>query len=596
MKQILLSAAFVSLLFSSLQAQNRSTNTLSMSGTYTIGGESPDFVTPVAAINELHDNGVSGPVTFLMRAGTYDGQLNIDSIGYSGPDYPIVFTSQYQNADSVIISYGNTDANDNWVVRLNKSQYITFEYLTLKADGGNANMGTIVTATQVFDHVNFEHCVFYGKGFSATPFDAKIGIDTRGIAITDVNLNNCKFENSKYYIYAYTGARINVSNNTFGLNSPYTGDVILNGFSEFNILNNHFKGNLNTYYFSALNANIDKNHVEGNFDIYSSYAAEGGVIYVTNNTVESQFIIRGCADVQVYHNTLLGRFNVRDFCQNIRVANNLIQNMISSWPAIDISNLNQFTLFDYNAVYSAGILYQTAIAGTTTPFNTKSDWLTALSGEGYPAISLNDIERQVLFDGEAPKICPFEQPLIGGDYGISTDYEGDNRSLMPSIGADEFITHTFEIQMSDDTINSGESIMFEVLDFPYYVDWYDASSGFIATNNSLTYTPTGGTQIVAVYGSGDCMESDTVSVAITSVNKPSNISSNINVYPNPAKDLLYIDSNQNNEYQIIDALGRVVLSGTYSSSPISVSQLDNGVYTLVLMVNGQNEVRHWVKM
>lgn len=42
-----------------------------LNGSYTIGGNSPDFATLQLAANALFANGISGPVTFLIRPGTY---------------------------------------------------------------------------------------------------------------------------------------------------------------------------------------------------------------------------------------------------------------------------------------------------------------------------------------------------------------------------------------------------------------------------------------------------------------------------------------------------------------------------------------------
>src|SRR3989337_1631756 len=42
-----------------------------LSGSFTVGGTSPDFATPQDAANALKVNGVSGPVFFNIRPGTY---------------------------------------------------------------------------------------------------------------------------------------------------------------------------------------------------------------------------------------------------------------------------------------------------------------------------------------------------------------------------------------------------------------------------------------------------------------------------------------------------------------------------------------------
>jgi hypothetical protein len=52
------------------------------SGTYTIGGTSPDYANFTAAVNDLNTNGVAGdgPVTFNIRNGTYTEIFTINQI------------------------------------------------------------------------------------------------------------------------------------------------------------------------------------------------------------------------------------------------------------------------------------------------------------------------------------------------------------------------------------------------------------------------------------------------------------------------------------------------------------------------------------
>jgi len=58
--------------------------------------------------------------------------------------------------------------------------------------------------------------------------------------------------------------------------------------------------------------------------------------------------------------------------------------------------------------------------------------------------------------------------------------------------------------------------------------------------------------------------------------------SEIKLYPNPAKDKLYLKSNEQNlKVQILDISGRIVLSNTITGSdPIDISSLKNGIYFL----------------
>ena len=65
---------------------------------------------------------------------------------------------------------------------------------------------------------------------------------------------------------------------------------------------------------------------------------------------------------------------------------------------------------------------------------------------------------------------------------------------------------------------------------------------------------------------------------------------NINIYPNPVKDVVFIkDVFESFEYKIVNITGAVVQSGRPTTNSISVSALADGVY--YLMINQQQTLR-----
>jgi sugar lactone lactonase YvrE len=74
---------------------------------------------------------------------------------------------------------------------------------------------------------------------------------------------------------------------------------------------------------------------------------------------------------------------------------------------------------------------------------------------------------------------------------------------------------------------------------------------------------------------------------------------NVNIYPNPASDVLQIFHEehifQNSQMEIINHLGQTVLKQTYSNS-IDVSKLSDGIYTLkITLENNQNYFSKFIK-
>ncbi|MBP5643581.1 MAG: T9SS type A sorting domain-containing protein [Bacteroidales bacterium] len=63
------------------------------------------------------------------------------------------------------------------------------------------------------------------------------------------------------------------------------------------------------------------------------------------------------------------------------------------------------------------------------------------------------------------------------------------------------------------------------------------------------------------------------------------------IYPNPAEDVLNIVANQSYEYQLINSVGQVVLSGNAEgNAELNVSDLNSGVYFLKVVANGSASI------
>jgi blue copper oxidase len=75
----------------------------------------------------------------------------------------------------------------------------------------------------------------------------------------------------------------------------------------------------------------------------------------------------------------------------------------------------------------------------------------------------------------------------------------------------------------------------------------------------------------------------------------------INIYPNPATNLLYIDNLPTNygttaTYQINNTLGQIIATGTYNiGQPISISSLRNGLYQLTIYAENNKFINKFIK-
>ena len=64
------------------------------------------------------------------------------------------------------------------------------------------------------------------------------------------------------------------------------------------------------------------------------------------------------------------------------------------------------------------------------------------------------------------------------------------------------------------------------------------------------------------------------------------------IYPNPAKDVININTNAvRYEYQLINGLGQVVISGTSNGAQqINVSNINKGMYFLKVIADGEARI------
>ncbi len=66
---------------------------------------------------------------------------------------------------------------------------------------------------------------------------------------------------------------------------------------------------------------------------------------------------------------------------------------------------------------------------------------------------------------------------------------------------------------------------------------------------------------------------------------------NFGIYPNPAESVLNINANAAFEYQMINSVGQVVMSGVANNNvELNVSELNNGIYFLKVVANGKTQI------
>jgi hypothetical protein len=172
-----------------------------LNGSYTIGGSSPDFATLQSAADALNARGVSGPVFFNIRPGTYsknggnNSVLLLDStVAGLSSTKRITFQPDAASGGTVDnvtleMNISNTTTADPALV-LVRLDYITFRNITFKeADASLYYFNVLVkfqssfTFNPIVEDVVFENCKFEGSGSNITKKGIDLDIDVKDITI-----------------------------------------------------------------------------------------------------------------------------------------------------------------------------------------------------------------------------------------------------------------------------------------------------------------------------------------------------------------------------------------------------------------------------
>ena len=445
-----------------------------LSGTYTINSnasQNPDYTSLSAAASAL-SAGVSGQVIFEIAPGTYEEYVTINQINGASATNRVIFRGMGADNQQVVVT-SNAGYTDNSTLKLNGTDYITFENMTVTTT--SENKARLLVCDGQCDYNHFNNVRFVGAvSTSNLDGDKNLVYYNDGEWIChDNEFVGCHFENGYVALY-YQGHNIYtlndgvlVENCTF-LNQSFKGVYISftdNAIVRGNTITNHTHDVLTNYHAMDLlriryNSIIENNVM--NVTRNSNYAT----VFETRpamGTAEQPVIIRNniinfvcnvnssyCVDLDdtnseyVYFvnntvkcsgNSNCGSIFVEKNWQNLHIYNNLIVNECSGYVfRIGVAAENRFC--DYNRVSFSGS-YVGRLG--SNDYATLSDWT---AGTGYDVHSAlctpNFVGNNDLHITSADGLT-VANPL---SY-VTTDIDGQNRSATaPCAGADEFTSGT----------------------------------------------------------------------------------------------------------------------------------------------------------
>lgn len=472
-----------------------------LTGVKTINPAGGDYTSFTAAAADLATKGVgNGGVTFNVASGTYTEQFIISAINGASASNPIVFQSATGNKDDVVVQYEYTSADYNYLIKFDDADYVTFKNMTLqRLDAGpsymykrvivfangahhnqllNNNIIGIATEdmdlTQTFAVIysgnskdtantikdNFIQNGSYGIYFTGQSEAAKEKYNSiEGNSINDFStcgiylekqieaeihnnlISSESYNTSSQSISAVelhiSGNSNSITSNRIYIGNPYhnLGINLISVKSSLNfetIIANNFitQANGNTTATDP-NSNTGINVYDGNYVdvLYNSINFTGG---------ESDNSRNNCLS---FNRQAAGNGEPSG---NIIVLNNNAVNigggalMRISQEAVSNSYVTQC---DYNNLFSNSSVFATY---GTTLYNSLSAWQTATPFDDYSistnpefasATDLHIIKKELDSAGTAIATK------------VSTDIDGELRSTIPDIGADEFAFPDNDIKM-----------------------------------------------------------------------------------------------------------------------------------------------------
>ncbi len=416
-----------------------------LSGSYTIGGTTPNYATMAAAATALNTSGVSGPVIMNIAPGVYVEQITLNAIAGASAVNTITFQSQTLDSTSVTLSYNANTTSNNFLIYLNNCDHITFKGITFQPLNSTNKIAIyayngcsdIHITNNLFTNgwisvINAGFPSLYNE-FSNNRFTTATSVDH--ISLTSNNINRSKgtlIENNIFegtakrsmYIYGedslfirgnfITGSR---TNNTVDLNFCGPNLTIeknrITIASNTGIFFNQCSGNTNDRIM--VRNNMIKSNNNALWVNYTNY------ISILNNTLQTGSSSGTCSIYFSSNNS------------NVDLYNNIISNTMGGFGMIfSQSSLITTTNSNYNAIYSSSSNNVRVVSTNYTLLN----W-TATYGK-----DVNSIDNQPIYVSPTDLHLDNCTPLNGMAIPLSQvldDFDGQSRNpLTPDIGADEF--------------------------------------------------------------------------------------------------------------------------------------------------------------
>lgn len=438
-----------------------------MTGSYTVGGTTPDFKSINEAVGALYSRGVCGATLFKIAAGTYPEQISLSPIPGASASNTVTFQSADADSSKVTLSLASTTATgvNNALIQLNGADYVTFKQMTLARTGTNTYAQVIEIKGGAHNNRFLNNIIAGTKLSSAT---AGTNADVF-VSLADKDTGNWIKNNVIRFGYMSMDLNSTSGNSENGwvidgniIDSSYYRAISITYNDGLTITKNRLtrvvtSSGTNAVYLAACNAAL-------NFSGNTVYMSSGGpaAVYfadckatssghgtIVNNMISMQATstyaapyalqLGDIAYLDVYFNSLLvygtnssgaGLGTTVTGSANSNFKNNVYSNS-GGGPAAYITYSNIVNSSDYNNYDGSG---STLVVWNGSSYSSLSGLKSASSKDA------NSLATKVFYvsNTEMHGITPGINGKGTAISGISTDIDGTTRGTPPDVGADEF--------------------------------------------------------------------------------------------------------------------------------------------------------------
>jgi len=434
-----------------------------LSGVKTVYGGGADFADVDAAIDALEFRGVCDTVFFQIATGAYTTQHTMVSYPGAGPGKLAVFESASGNAADVSFTRAGTSAADNFVFNFNNADGYMIRNLT--AVNPATAFSTVISFNAGSDNNILEDNVFIGD----TSAVYNLG-DFNGVVIASINASNDNGTviRNNHIMGGNRGINLGGATGSYETGAVVEGNLIekyaviggiFGNLSGYTVKNNIFRPRTNLtqevfgVYAVGTIAGAD---ISGND--YQSYRPGSG-IFLSNVKgganevqVKNNFVFMGdSAGAVVSRGVLIQDVNT----SGVLVANNSISfhsdNATSG--AITVVDGSEIRFFNNNVgafgtapvvriekPYSVSASDNNNLFGSTVANLVGSSYATLAAFQAASSTNAASLSVNPGFNGTDLHTCTPElngAALVLAE--VTVDFDGDPRSTMPDIGADEFV-------------------------------------------------------------------------------------------------------------------------------------------------------------